>query len=71
MRANTRDVMIKDMSENPEADLAFDPTIERKCDRDSCELRGEYRPVLLLQPGRDYTGKSMRFPLGIVVCKAH
>jgi len=52
-------------------DLAFDPTVARQCDRDGCTNDGELRPVLLLRPGRDYTGKPMRFPLGIVVCKEH
>lgn len=58
-------------SERSEEDLAFDPTIERKCDHQECQELGRYRPVLLLQPGRDYTGKPFRFPLGIVVCERH
>lgn len=58
-------------AEERDADLAFDPTIKRECYRIDCKQPGAWRPVLLLQPGRDYTGKPMRFPLGIVVCDAH
>jgi hypothetical protein len=52
-------------------DLAFDPTIARKCDHQDCPEVGVWRPVLLLQPDRGYTGKPMRVPLGIVVCGQH
>jgi hypothetical protein len=58
-------------TEGLDGDAAFDPTIKRLCDRDGCQNDGELRPVLLLQPGRDYTGKPMRLPLGIVVCRQH
>lgn len=53
------------------SDQAFDATIERPCDLPGCGRPGRWRPVLLLRPSRDYMGKSMRFPLGIVVCGQH
>jgi len=52
-------------------EMLFDPTIERGCDAFECNATAEWRPVLLLQPGRDYCGKPMRLPLGIVVCAQH
>jgi hypothetical protein len=52
-------------------DAAFDSAVARRCDRAGCQEAGVHRPVLLLQPGRDYTGRPMRMPLGIVVCDRH
>jgi hypothetical protein len=70
MKADKLERRVQRAEEN-EVDLAFDTTIVRQCDHKGCEARGTDRPVLLLQPGRDYTGKPMRMPLGIVVCEAH
>jgi hypothetical protein len=64
-------VRLSEKEDRDAEDLAFDPTVKRLCDRDGCQNDGELRPVLLLQPGRDYTGKPMRVPLGIVVCPTH
>lgn len=52
-------------------DQAFDPTVERRCDRVGCEQRACFRPVLLLRPSRVYVGRPVRFLLGVVVCEAH
>lgn len=54
-----------------ETDLAFDSAIKRQCDQIDCKADGCWRPVLLVVPGRDYQGRPMRFPLGIVVCGQH
>ena len=59
------------MVERSDEDMAFDPAVARKCDNSKCTEPGAFRPVLLLQQGRDYVGALMRFPLGIVVCGQH
>ena len=66
-----RNGSLRQLADLDDAGMAFDPKVERRCDHPGCSARAAHRPVLLLQPGRDYTGKPARFPLGIVVCGEH